>query len=188
MLRVRRVRVYIDGGALLLPVDRHVLATTSASTRATDAAAASGKPTRVPAIPITAASAFAVPTTSIAASALATSIASGRVFKQEQPARRARRVVCQRNERRGGTRPHLGVGHTSAVTDMSGTDYRVVPFLGDCRGTFNEPIGSWDVAQVTSMGLMFYVRPGRCRIAPPHTRASAALPAARHQCTPHMRA
>ena len=25
MLRVRRVRVYVDGGALLLPVDRHVL-------------------------------------------------------------------------------------------------------------------------------------------------------------------
>ena len=37
MLRVRRVRVYVDGGALLLPVDRHVLAATHASTGATDA-------------------------------------------------------------------------------------------------------------------------------------------------------
>ena len=35
MLRVRRVRVYVDGGALLLPVDRHVLAeATHGATRA----------------------------------------------------------------------------------------------------------------------------------------------------------
>ena len=33
------------------------------------------------------------------------------VFKQEQPARRARRVVRQPSERGGGARPHLGVGH-----------------------------------------------------------------------------
>jgi hypothetical protein len=30
---------------------------------------------------------------------------------------------------------------------------------------FNQPL-DWDVAQVTSMEYMFYVRPGRCPIAP----------------------
>ena len=51
MLRVRRLRVHLDGGALLLPVDRHVLAAHCASTRATDATVAGGKPIRVPAFP-----------------------------------------------------------------------------------------------------------------------------------------
>ena len=37
--------------------------------------------------------------------------------------------------------------------------------------SFNQPL-DWDVAQVTSMVNMFYVRPGRCPIAPPH----ASLP------------
>ena len=37
MLRVRRVRAHIDGGALLLPVDRHVLAEATHGTSATQA-------------------------------------------------------------------------------------------------------------------------------------------------------
>ena len=68
---------------------------------------------------------------------------------------------------------HISAWDTGAVTDMSGLGARYwTSFFGDCGGTFNEPIGSWDVAQVTNMERMFHVRPGRCRIAPPHTRAS----------------
>ena len=62
---------------------------------------------------------------------------------------------------------HIWAWDTGAVTDMSSLVYGA-----PCRSTFNEAIGSWDVAQVTNMEWMFYVRPGRCRIAPPHTRAS----------------
>ena len=68
---------------------------------------------------------------------------------------------------------HISAWDTGAVTDMSGLGARYwTSFFGDCGGTFNEPIGSWDVAQVTSMEMMFAVRPGRWPIAPPH----ASLP------------
>ena len=65
---------------------------------------------------------------------------------------------------------HISAWDTGAVTDMSGLGARYwTSFFGDCGGTFNEPIGSWDVAQVTNMAYMFNVRPARCSIAFPHT-------------------
>ena len=66
---------------------------------------------------------------------------------------------------------HISAWDTGAVTDMSGS-YYTSSFFGhlQCQRTFNEPIGSWDVAQVTNMDRMFKVSPGRCPIAPPHTR------------------
>ena len=65
---------------------------------------------------------------------------------------------------------HISEWDTGAVTDMSGLGYPHWTSFFSCPGTFNEPIGSWDVAQVTSMYFMFGVSPGRCPIAPPHTR------------------
>ena len=63
---------------------------------------------------------------------------------------------------------HISAWDTGAVTDMSGISWSS-SFYGVCQGTFNEPIGSWDVAQVTNMYSMFGVRSGRSPIAPPHT-------------------
>ena len=69
---------------------------------------------------------------------------------------------------------HISAWDASAVTDMSGLGdpYSVPEWTSFffCPGTFNEPIGSWDVARVTNMEYMFFVSPGRCPIGPPHTR------------------
>ena len=59
---------------------------------------------------------------------------------------------------------HISAWDTGAVTDMSSLVYNA-----PCRSSFNEAIGSWDVAQVTNMYSMFGVRSGRSPIAPPHT-------------------
>ena len=59
---------------------------------------------------------------------------------------------------------HISAWDTGAVTDMSSLVYDA-----PCRSSFNEAIGSWDVAQVTNMYSMFGVRSGRSPIAPPHT-------------------
>ena len=65
---------------------------------------------------------------------------------------------------------HIAAWDTVAVTDMS-----ALVSGAPCRSTFNVAIGSWDVAQVTNMGNMFYVRPARCPIAPPHTSLPPSL-------------
>ena len=70
---------------------------------------------------------------------------------------------------------HISTWDTGKVTDMSGSGSPQLSFLGSSCSTFNEPIGSWDVSSVTSMDYMLTVSPGRCPIAPSHTRLPASL-------------
>ena len=55
---------------------------------------------------------------------------------------------------------NISAWDTGKVTDMSGSSSHPYSFFGSCRSTFNEPIGSWNVAKVTNMYRMFYVSPG----------------------------
>ena len=60
---------------------------------------------------------------------VAADVAARDIQFQEQPARRARRVVRQPGERRGGLRPHLGVGHGRRDRHVEPRVQRPMPLL-----------------------------------------------------------
>ena len=102
------------------------------------------------------------------------------VFKQEQPARRARRMVRQPGERGGGARPHLRVGHRRR-------DGHVVARV-QCPMPLHLQRGHRLLGRRASHEHGIHVP---CTPAPLPDRANAheppALPAASRLCTPHAR-